>query len=548
MSQKLFYICRFIVQNDDDYNVLLEHLGNHPVLIEREFPEELYFEIPTIYVGWQSVKNKFESQNIFDKTITNNLRWCFSLCEDEKKFYSEIDEFFSFSIKKWLPDSFVSYDCFLNQESISEFLKSKLMQDSEVFGYFHDGALYLNNNDKNFSINIKSLASEYSDFRNILTDVFNEYNIMCASFSNLNGYVNFDRLKNIKSFDTLRWVRYGVETLDEYFNIIPNFKVEKYIPFFLSKLKNIILADNEKEFYNRMCEKDKITCWLSSREIAFDPEYNTEKLDFKVRRNFKLAKVNYSSKRTITGRIHSKDFYNPQNLDKHNDDRTKIISRFEGGNILVFDYISFEPKIALYLSKDDFFIENYYFKDLHYEVGMMIFGIPDLEPEQRKFAKNIVTPLLYGAGDESLIKNLGTLFSNPEEQLRKVRNFLRPILKFKEELHVFYKEHGYVKTPWGTIIRPEKEFAYFNNYMQAYATEIVVDKLCEIKKLLQPYKTQFLFQVHDSLVFDLHPSESFLIKKISDNLSHHKNMLFSLMYSLGPNYKDVDSNFNIISE
>lgn len=548
MSQKLFHICRFIAQNNDDYNILLEHLGNHPVLIEKEFPEELYFDIPTIYVGWQCVKNKFESHNIFDKTITKNLMWCFSKSEDEKKFYSEIDEFFSFSIKKWLPETFIVYDCFLNQESLSEFLKEKLISNTEVFGYFYDGALYLNNNDQNFCINIKSLASEFSNFRNILTDIFNSYSITCASFLNLNGYVNFDTLKNIKSFDTLRWVKYGVETSDVYFNVIPNFKVEKYIPFFLSRLKNITLNESEQVFYNRMCEKDKITCWLSSREIAFDPEYKTDKLEFKVRKNFKLAKVNYSSKRTITGRIHSKDTYNPQNLDKHNDDRTKIISRFEGGNILVFDYISFEPKIALYLSKDDFFIENYSFKDLHYEAGILLFETPDLEPEQRKFAKNIITPMLYGAGEESLIKNLETQFSNPNEQLKKIRAFLRPILKFKEEIFVFYKEHGYIQTPWGTIIRPDKEFAYFNNYMQAYATEIVVDKLCEIKKIIQPYKTQFLFQVHDSLVFDLHPSESFLIKKISNNLSHHNNMLFSLSYSLGINYKDVDSVFNIVSE
>jgi poly-D-alanine transfer protein DltD len=54
--------------------------------------------------------------------------------------------------------------------------------------------------------------------------------------------------------------------------------------------------------------------------------------------------------------------------------------------------------------------------------------------------------------------------------------------------------------------------------------------------------------VHDSLVFDLHPSEHFLIDKISTILSHHKNMFFGMAYSLGPNYQDLDEVDNVISE
>jgi DNA polymerase I-like protein with 3'-5' exonuclease and polymerase domains len=67
----------------------------------------------------------------------------------------------------------------------------------------------------------------------------------------------------------------------------------------------------------------------------------------------------------------------------------------------------------------------------------------------------------------------------------------------------------------------------------------MVDKLKEVKELLKPFKTQLLFQVHDSMVFDLSPSDDFLIDKISDLLSHHKGMLFNVDYSIGKNYKDI---------
>jgi len=67
----------------------------------------------------------------------------------------------------------------------------------------------------------------------------------------------------------------------------------------------------------------------------------------------------------------------------------------------------------------------------------------------------------------------------------------------------------------------------------------VVDKLIDIKELLKPYKTQFLFQVHDSMVFDLEPSETFVLDKIEELLAHHKGMLFNVDYSLGNNFKEI---------
>jgi DNA polymerase-1 len=348
--------------------------------------------------------------------------------------------------------------------------------------------------------------------------------------------------------DSVRWVKYGVETLDSYFNIIPQQKMQKYIPFFMSKLTPIHLDLDEQRFYNRMCQRDKITCWLSSREIAFLPTFENKKLDLKIRRNHKLAKINYSDKRTITGRITSRDAYNPQNLEKANDDRKDIISRFEGGNILVFDYISFETKISLYLSGDKEYIEEYYNEDLHHETAVMLFDTEDVTLEQRDFSKIMNHSLLYGAGEDTLLKKLSERFSNPEEQLYKIRKLLKPIIDKSEEIKEYYKANGYIVNPWGSIIRADKAHASFNNYIQSFASEIVVDKLFEIREFLKPYKTEFLFQVHDSLVFDLHPSERFLIDKIANILHQHNNMLFGMSYSLGPNYKDLNEIVNIVSE
>lgn len=539
MSHKAYQICNIIVEGDVDYNSIISFLGNYPVSISRNFPEETYFEVPTLVVGWNCVKNKFPNQNITEKKVLKNLFWSFSKSESEKTFFKDIESFFNESVIKWLPSNFKSYDFYLSKNSFEDFIKENINPIEKSFVYFYNGAMYINSDNKNFSINVKSMSIANVDFRKKITNALNSLNVICFSYDNFNEYVNIDEIKKITTIENLRWIKYGVETLDSYFNIIPNFKIQKYIPFLMSKINPIDLDLNEQKFYNRMCERDKITCWLSNREIAFSPSFINDKLDFKIRKNHKLARINFSNKRTITGRITSRDVYNPQNLDKKTDERKNIISRFENGNILVFDYISFETKIALYLSEDKEFIEEYYNDDLHYETAYVLYGIEDISFEQREFAKILNHSLLYGAGDETLLSKLSAEFKNPEEQLYKIKILLKPIIDKSEEIKEFYRTHGYIINPWGSIIRSDKIYASFNHYIQSYASEIMVDKLFEIKNFLKPFNTQFLFQVHDSLVFDLHPSEHFLIEKLSDILKYHKNMLFGVSYSIGTNYKEL---------
>ena len=543
MSAKIFYICNIIVEGEEDYKILQEHLGNYPVSILRTFPEELYFDIPTLVIGWNCVKNKFPNHNITNPKLSNNLFWSFSKTEDSKGFFNQVELFFSESVKKWMPDSFKLYDPYLNDKNIDAFISENINADKKVFTHFNDGALYINNDGKNFIINIKSISTLDKNFKKTITDIFNSLDIVSFSYNNFFNYVNISELKDIRVIDSLRWVKYGIETLESYFNIIPNFKIQKYIPFLMSKINSIELDFYEEKFYHRMCKRDEITCWLSNREIAFLPTFENTKLDFKIRKTHKLAKIHFSNKRTITGRIASADSYNPQNLDKKNDDRKDIISRFEGGSILVFDYVSFEPKISVYETKNKEYIDRFEYGDLHREVAVLLYESDIITEEQRKFAKNITNPLLYGESEKSLLSKL-SIFNEPEYKLYQTKEFLKPIIERSKEINNIVKENGFILTPQNSIIKPDKEFAGFNNYIQACASEIIVDKLFEIKEFLKSYKTEFIFQVHDSLVFDIHPSELFLINNIKELLSSYNNMKFGLSINIGPNYKDLQEVIN----
>lgn len=539
MENKLFYICSIVAIGEEDYKIVSEYFINYPVLILRKLPDELYFELPTCLVGWNVTKHKFAGQNIFSKTILHNLMWTFSKFEKESEFIKDLEEFFYESLKQFLPKNFELHDSFLSDCSFQDFFNAKINFTKKLYLYADNGALYIHNDSNNFILNLKSISALDKNFKKNISLLLNNIQAICFSYSNLEDCVDFEILNNLIAIDTLRWVKYGVETSSEFFQIIPNFKLDKQIPFLISKHASLNLDYEEQKFLSRMFEKEKITNWLSSREIAFSLDLDKE-LNYKIRNNFKLAKINYSNKRTITGRIVAHDVYNPQNLDKSNDDRKKIISRFDGGNILVFDYISFEPKISIYETKNKKYISEYASLDLHKEVAGILFENDNVADWQRSFAKSITNPLLYGEGEASILNKL-SVFDEPAYKLHQVKVFLKPILELSKEINKTCKNYGYVITPQGSIVKPKKHHAGFNNYIQAYASEIVIDKIIELKEALNPRKTQFIFQVHDSLVFDLHPDEHFLIKHINEILSEYKcyDMKFSLSISLGLNYKDL---------
>ena len=75
MSQKLFQICNIIATGEDDYKTLLGYLGNYPLSISKDFPEEHYFDVPTLIIGWNNVKDKFPKQNNTSSCICSSIHF-----------------------------------------------------------------------------------------------------------------------------------------------------------------------------------------------------------------------------------------------------------------------------------------------------------------------------------------------------------------------------------------------------------------------------------------------------------------------------------------
>ena len=82
---------------------------------------------------------------------------------------------------------------------------------------------------------------------------------------------------------------------------------------------------------------------------------------------------------------------------------------------------------------------------------------------------------------------------------------------------------------------PNKEWAAYNNYVQSIAADMVVDKLFKIKELLSDKKSQFMYQVFDSFVFDIHPEELYLLENIKNILEKNGKYNFDIQYITGKN-------------
>ena len=539
------YICKIIAEIEEDYIFLSEYVRKYPVKLSRTY--EVDEEIPTLIIGWSCIKKRFEKQNILDKSINGNLQWGFSKTEKGDKYNIIIEKFINDSVLKWLPNDFVLLDTIFQNKSFEDLIIENINNQKRSYLYFYKNALYINNDGKDFILNVKSLELTCNDYKEKITNFINTTKCMCLSYKNISKYINLDSIGCVYTFENARWTKFSKEVNESYFNVIPDFEIKKYIPFIMSKVSNFEFSDVEFKSLKRSCIKDNITQWLSTREINLSKDFDKKEVQLTSVGESRFAKVSYSNKRTLTGRIVADCSYNPQNLDKKTEDRAKIISRFKGGKIVVFDYISFETRIALYLSENEEFISEFKNKDFHIHSAKIIFGDTNISTEKRLFAKNINHQIIYGASKKTVMQNLSSL-ENSEEIFYNIKQFLKPLLKKSDELLKFFKDNGYIVNLWGTIVRPKKDFASFNNLIQSSAVEIIVDQLYLIKDFLKNYKSQFLFQVHDSLVFDISPDEKSIIKKLIKLIMKYKDMSFGVSYSSGLNYKNLSTPLSIIEK
>jgi hypothetical protein len=501
--------------------------------------EEELLTLPTLIIGWDKVQNLFPEQNKTISKIDDNLYWTYSSSENLTKFKSDIKSFLEFSIKKFFNKKLITFDYIIDGE-LKTFIANNINPKIRSYIYFHKNACYIHNENETCAISLSSLEFSGKDIKKIMTSLINKIECTIFSYQNITKYTYIDEIRDVMTLENMFWskdLKY-IEPKD-FTNIFLLKDIHKNIPLLMKILmSNNKITQDEINSCKRQSKKDKITSWLSTNKIYFEESFNpTKEIRCKFENNKKYTILKYSDKRTITGRINCIDNFNPQTLPKDSEIRKSIISRFEGGEIVSFDYKSFETRLSMYLSRDMDFINQNLNSDFHINTAKVIFLNEEPTLEQREIGKNINHAILYGGGDKLLSTIIAkSNINDVEESIKRVKVFLAPILDTSNYINDVYKELGYIVNPFGTLIKPNKTYAAFNNYVQSTAADIVVDKLEEIKQWSKNKKSSLIFQVFDSFVFDISPEDKNAVEELYNILYKYNDMIFEIEYKRGRNY------------
>ncbi|MDG3024859.1 DNA polymerase [Vibrio parahaemolyticus] len=248
----------------------------------------------------------------------------------------------------------------------------------------------------------------------------------------------------------------------------------------------------------------------------------------RVSKDEPLIKCTFTQDVTATGRLSTID-PNLQGLPskdviaKHV--KTAFVSRFFDGRILSLDYSQIELRILAHLSQDPKLLQAFKDgKDIHRATAAEVFSVPESQvtDDQRRAAKSINFGLIYGMTKYGLAKDLNSTVQEAQRYMELYFSRYPQVEKYLNGVREFAIKNGYVNTIGGRRILIENADSNderlrdkalrqaVNAPMQGSAAELIKMAMCSVSDLIdtQQMKSKLVLQVHDELVFDVHPDEA----------------------------------------
>lgn len=252
--------------------------------------------------------------------------------------------------------------------------------------------------------------------------------------------------------------------------------------------------------------------------------------------------TNFGQVQTSTGRLSSNN-PNLQNIPIRSTNGKQIRKAFIPRNpkwkILSADYSQIELRILAALSEDPSMIQAFNDKeDIHASTAAKIFDVSlkNVSREQRSTAKMVNFGIPYGISAFGLAQRLGTvsrteaqaIIDNYFQQFPTIQNYIdQQIEKARKD--------GFVTTLLGRrrylrdinssngSIRAASERNAINMPIQGTAADLIKIAMIRILEKMDEAKleSKMLLQVHDELIFDLHPDEESALKKILETEMVH---------------------------
>lgn len=298
------------------------------------------------------------------------------------------------------------------------------------------------------------------------------------------------------------------------------------------KTKTGQYATNEEVLTQLLGTHPIIDQILTYRELVKLKNTYVDTLPTMVHADTGRIHTTYNQVVAATGRL-SSDKPNLQNIpirtERGRSIRKAFIPRNEEFELLAADYSQIELRIMAELSGDvgmqEAFLNN---QDIHTATAAKVYGVAldQVSSEMRRNAKMVNFGIIYGISAFGLSQRLHISRTEAKEIIDTYFEQYPGIKQFMDESIEKAREKGYVETVMGrrrylrdinsrnATVRGFAERNAINAPIQGSAADLIKKAMIDIDQAIraESMQSKMILQVHDELVFDMHPSEAEALK------------------------------------
>ena len=237
---------------------------------------------------------------------------------------------------------------------------------------------------------------------------------------------------------------------------------------------------------------------------------------------------------TATGRLSSTE-PNLQNIPIRLEEGRRIREAFIPSNnnwlMLAADYSQIELRVLAHISEDKSLIKAFNEgMDIHTKTAMDVFGVEEeaITSLMRRQAKAVNFGIVYGISDYGLSQNLNITRKEAGEFINKYFAVFAGVKEYMQQIVEQAKKDGYVVTLLNRRrylpdihssnfnIRSFAERTAMNTPIQGTAADIIKLAMIKIEEVLKEkgLQSKMLLQVHDELIFEVHPEEKEIMTQL----------------------------------
>lgn len=260
-----------------------------------------------------------------------------------------------------------------------------------------------------------------------------------------------------------------------------------------------------------------------------------------VRPDTQRVHTDFNQTITATGRLSSSN-PNLQNIPVRTEFSRQIRKAFipaEGWLLVAADYSQIELRILAHLSEEPILIETYQNnEDVHALTARLLFEKDKVTPDERRMAKTINFGVIYGMGAQRFARESGFSQAQAKTFIDRFYERYSRVFRYLQQMQQEAIARGYVETILGrrryfnfgseslkalrgqnpsdidiNKIRLRDQYdaqllrAAANAPIQGSSADIIKLAMIRLHNLLSGRRANLLLQVHDELVFEIHPDE-----------------------------------------